>query len=59
MAKGKEKMWNVVLSILNLANECHFLLVSGYNTAQLAHKYTATETGNDLNDSHKSIQIDT
>lgn len=46
-------------SFLNLANECHFLLAGGYNAAQLARKYTTTETGNDSNDSHKSIQIDT
>lgn len=57
--KEKKKSENFLLSFLNLANECHFLLVGGYNAAQLAHKYTTTETGNDSNYSHKSIQIDT
>lgn len=59
LQKEKIKSENVVFSFLNLANECHFLLAGGYNAAQLAHKYTTTETGNDSNDSHKSIQIDT
>lgn len=38
-------------------NDCHFLLGSGYNAVQLIHKYSTTETGNDTNDRHKSIQV--
>lgn len=53
---AKKKMLIFLFHIC--VNECHFLLGSSYNAVQLTHKYSTTETGNDSNDRHKSIQID-